>query len=43
MKTRKAMFERLGDKKILVIGSHFSDPTAGYIVRDKKYWRFNVQ
>ena len=43
VKTRKAMFERLGDKKILVIGSHFSDPTAGYIARDKKYWRFNVQ
>jgi glyoxylase-like metal-dependent hydrolase (beta-lactamase superfamily II) len=43
VKTRQAMFERLGDKKILVIGSHFSDPTAGYIVRDKKNWRFNVQ
>jgi len=43
VKTRKAMFERLGDKKILVIGSHFSDPTAGYIVRDKNNWRFKVQ
>lgn len=42
VKTRKAMFERLGDKKILIIGSHFSEPTAGYIVRGKKNWRFEV-
>ncbi|HEY6904054.1 MAG TPA: MBL fold metallo-hydrolase [Candidatus Acidoferrales bacterium] len=43
IKTRKAMFERLADKNILIIGSHFSDPTAGYIIRDKKNWRFKVQ
>lgn len=42
VKTRKAMFERLGDKNILVIGSHFSDPTAGYIVRDERNWRFKI-
>jgi hypothetical protein len=40
IKTRKAMFEQLSDKNILIIPSHFCEPTAGYIVRDKKNWRF---
>ena len=39
IKTRLEYFERLADKDVLVIGSHFCDPTAGYIVRDKRNWR----
>ncbi len=27
-------------RNILIIPSHFCEPTAGYIVRDKKNWRF---
>ena len=32
----------VGDGKILVIGSHFADPTGGWIVRDGDHWRFVV-
>jgi glyoxylase-like metal-dependent hydrolase (beta-lactamase superfamily II) len=37
--TRQAFVERFGDSKVLVIGSHFSDPTAGWIVRDRRGWK----
>jgi hypothetical protein len=30
--------ERFGGRKTLVIGSHFSDPTSGWIVRDGDTW-----
>jgi glyoxylase-like metal-dependent hydrolase (beta-lactamase superfamily II) len=33
-KTRVAFVDRFQDKPVLVIGSHFADPGAGYIVRD---------
>jgi glyoxylase-like metal-dependent hydrolase (beta-lactamase superfamily II) len=42
LKTRKEMFKRLEDKDILIIGSHFCDPTSGYIVKDKKNWKLKV-
>jgi glyoxylase-like metal-dependent hydrolase (beta-lactamase superfamily II) len=42
MKTRKEMFRRLEDKDILVIGSHFCDPSSGYVVRDRNNWRLKV-
>ncbi len=38
--TRKAFVDRFGNSKVRVIGSHFSDPTAGWIVRDGKSWKF---
>jgi glyoxylase-like metal-dependent hydrolase (beta-lactamase superfamily II) len=37
--TRKALFERCATQPILVIGTHFPPPTAGYIVADGKGWR----
>jgi len=42
VKTRKEMFKRLEDRDILVIGSHFCDPSSGYVVRDKNNWRLKV-
>jgi glyoxylase-like metal-dependent hydrolase (beta-lactamase superfamily II) len=40
-RTRRDFITRYENKKALVIGSHFCDPTAGYIVRDKRNWRFS--
>ena len=34
IQTRWDFYERYVDKKVLVIGTHFSPPTAGYIVAD---------
>lgn len=42
LKTRKEMYRRLEDKDILVIGTHFCDPTSGYIVRDGKAWKLRI-
>jgi glyoxylase-like metal-dependent hydrolase (beta-lactamase superfamily II) len=42
VRTRKEMFRRLEDKDILVIGSHFCDPSSGYVVRDKDHWKLKV-
>jgi glyoxylase-like metal-dependent hydrolase (beta-lactamase superfamily II) len=42
LKTRKEMFKRLEDKDILIIGSHFCDPTSGYIVKDTKNWKLKL-
>jgi glyoxylase-like metal-dependent hydrolase (beta-lactamase superfamily II) len=41
-RTRQAFVERFGDTPTLVIGSHFCDPTAGWIVRDGHSWRFRT-
>lgn len=38
--TRHRFFERYADTMTLIIGSHFSSPTAGYIVRDAGGYRF---
>ena len=38
--TRRAFLERHGDRDIYVIGSHFCDPTGGFIVRHGETWRF---
>jgi hypothetical protein len=32
--TRQAFVDRVANQPILVIGSHFSEPTGGYVVRD---------
>ncbi|HUI60486.1 MAG TPA: MBL fold metallo-hydrolase [Steroidobacteraceae bacterium] len=42
-RTRQAFVERFGDSPALVIGSHFCDPTAGWIVRDGKGWKLKTQ
>ena len=41
-KTRVEFVERFNESGTLVIGSHFSDPTAGHIVRDGKAWKLKV-
>jgi glyoxylase-like metal-dependent hydrolase (beta-lactamase superfamily II) len=41
--TRQAFVKRFSDSKVLVIGSHFSDPTAGWIVRNGDGWKLKVE
>ena len=40
-RTRLAFMQRFGDET-LVLGTHFTSPTAGHIVRDGEFWRFDV-
>ena len=42
LKTRQTVFKRFEDKPVLIIGSHFCDPTSGYIVKDKKNWKLKL-
>jgi hypothetical protein len=39
IRTRTAFFERVADRDVTVIGSHFCEPTAGRVVSDKHNWR----
>lgn len=39
--TRLAFMQEYGDET-LVLGTHFASPTAGHIVRDGEFWRFDV-
>jgi glyoxylase-like metal-dependent hydrolase (beta-lactamase superfamily II) len=39
--TRLAFMRDYGDET-LVLGTHFASPTAGHIVRDGEFWRFDV-
>jgi len=41
-KTRVEFIDRFADTPTLVIGSHFSDPTAGHIVSDGAAWKLKV-
>ena len=41
--TRHAVFERFADTPTLVIGTHFSSPTAGRLKRDGDTYRFDVE
>ena len=41
-KTRRVMLEEAADSPMLVIGTHFSGPTAGRIVRDGDAYRLEV-
>jgi glyoxylase-like metal-dependent hydrolase (beta-lactamase superfamily II) len=40
--TRSRLFAEWADQTILVIGTHFAAPTAGYVVRDGTAFRFAV-
>jgi glyoxylase-like metal-dependent hydrolase (beta-lactamase superfamily II) len=40
--TRCGFIERFNNTPTLVIGSHFSDPSAGHIVPDGKAWKLKV-
>ena len=42
LETRLAMFEKLADSPVLVIGTHFATPTAGHLVRDGEFYRLEV-
>jgi glyoxylase-like metal-dependent hydrolase (beta-lactamase superfamily II) len=42
-RTRRAFIERYQDRKALIIGSHFCDPTSGWIVRDGAAWRLALE
>jgi glyoxylase-like metal-dependent hydrolase (beta-lactamase superfamily II) len=41
-RTRREFMARYDNRRALVIGSHFADPTAGWFVRDGDTWRFQV-
>jgi glyoxylase-like metal-dependent hydrolase (beta-lactamase superfamily II) len=41
-RTRVDFVERFNESGTLVIGSHFSDPSAGHIVRDGAAWKLKV-
>lgn len=41
-RTRRELLSRYENKQALVFGSHFCDPTAGYIIRDARNWRFSA-
>ena len=38
-KTRLEFLARFADRNVLIIGSHFCDPTSGHIVRDGAAWK----
>lgn len=42
IRTRSRLFAEWADQPILVIGTHFAEPTAGRIVRDGAAFRFVV-
>jgi glyoxylase-like metal-dependent hydrolase (beta-lactamase superfamily II) len=42
IETRLTMFDRLADRPVLVIGTHFAGATAGHIVRDGDSYRLIV-
>ena len=41
-RTRREVFDKLAGQPVLVIGTHFSGPTAGRIVRDGDSYRLDV-
>ena len=40
--TRLTFFKSHANKAVLVLGSHFAKPTAGWLVSDGERWRFSV-
>jgi hypothetical protein len=42
-RTRVELIDDLANTDVFVIGSHFSDPTGGWIVRDEKGCRLAQQ
>jgi glyoxylase-like metal-dependent hydrolase (beta-lactamase superfamily II) len=40
--TRAEFIHRFADRKTLVIGSHFAEPTAGHIVTDGAAWKLKI-
>jgi hypothetical protein len=42
-KTRRAFIGRYADREVMIIGTHFCDPTSGWIVRDGDAWKFRIE
>jgi glyoxylase-like metal-dependent hydrolase (beta-lactamase superfamily II) len=42
-RTRQTFVDRFTDTKTLIIGSHFADPTSGWLVRDGKAWKLRTE
>jgi glyoxylase-like metal-dependent hydrolase (beta-lactamase superfamily II) len=42
LKTRRAVIERVADRKVLVIGTHFCHPSSGYVLRDGTKWKLKA-
>ena len=42
-RTRRAFVERYADQKVMIIGTHFCDPTSGWIVRDGAGWKLSLE
>lgn len=38
--TRLAFLQRFQDSQVMIIGSHFNEPTAGWVVSDGDAWKF---
>jgi len=42
-KTRRKFLETYENRKALIIGSHFCDPTVGWIIAGERNWRFEIE
>jgi glyoxylase-like metal-dependent hydrolase (beta-lactamase superfamily II) len=42
-RTRQAFVDRFSDTGTLIIGSHFAEPTSGWIVRDGNSWKLRTE
>lgn len=42
LRTRKGFYDQVADTDVLVIGTHFCDPTSGYVTRDGERWKLRV-
>jgi glyoxylase-like metal-dependent hydrolase (beta-lactamase superfamily II) len=42
-RTRRALLERCSRDAILMIGSHFADPTVGWVIREGDAWRLTSE
>jgi glyoxylase-like metal-dependent hydrolase (beta-lactamase superfamily II) len=40
---RRSVLDRVADRPVLVIGTHFAAPTAGHVRRDGRAYRFEVE
>ena len=43
IETRKNLFKELAKDRVLLLGSHFSNPVSGHVVLDKDTYRFNIE
>jgi len=41
-RTRRRMVDEVGGREVLVLGTHFPAPTAGYLIRHEGGWRFGT-